>query len=246
MKLKPTAISFFMRYFIFPYFFLWSIFALFIKEQIDPTLYVLLWIFMTMLPALLYTFKRVRFGWFFWIGLLDFLAFLPKMGSIYSKIESLSSNEIYHVVLNWFQNFSEIKVFMVISIIGMILVQIYRLTFSYEIGEGGISLKSGIFLRKDRTVISSQITDLEVRKSFFQRIFRIGSVIPITASGMGAGSNAVMGAVEAKTKAGVGGIIGTARTQNVAINDPSYVLYGIRNPDDIKKKIISLIRQMSH
>ncbi len=243
MKLKPTATSFFMRYSIFTYFFLWALFSLAIKDEISFGWYLFIWILMTLLPALFHTFKRVRFGWFFWIGLLDLIAFLPKINSLYSKIEALSSNEVYRAILGWFQGFSEVKIFIIVSLIGIAISQLYRLTFSYEINENGISLKSGIFSRKDRTIISAHITDIEVDKGFFQRFWGIGNVIPITSSGMGGGANMVFGGLEAQTKAGIGGIVGSARSQNVAINDPAYIIYGVKNPERVKDEILSLIQK---
>jgi len=246
VKLKPTVTSFLIRYFIFTYFFLWALFSLAIKDKIGFGWYLLIWILMSLLPALLYTFKRVNFGWFFWIGLLDLVAFLPKINFLYSSIEALSSNEIYRAILEWFQGISEIKVFTVVSLIGIAISQIYRLTFSYEMNENGISLKSGIFHRKDRTIISSHITDIEVDRGLLQRIFGIGNIIPITSSGMGGGANTVFGGLEGQTKAGVGGVIGSARSQNVAINDPAYVVYGVKNPGKVKEEIMSLIRKTSN
>lgn len=242
MKLKPTFSSFLLRYFIFTYFLIWSIFAIVIKDEVGLRWYIFLWIVMTVIPAIIHAFKRVKFGWFFWIGMLDLVAFLPKIKPVYSKMIALSTNENYQGILEWFQNLSEVKVYVFVSIISIIITQLYRLTFSYEVNEASISLRSGIFSRKDRTIISAHITDLDVVRGFFQRIVGIGTIIPITSSGIGTGANTVFGGIEAQSKAGLGGVAGGARSERVEIVDPTNSIYGIKNPEKIKEEILLLIQ----
>ncbi len=242
MKLKPTFSSFLLRYFIFTYFLIWSIFAVAIRGEMGLGWYISLWIFMTIIPAVIHTFKRVKFSWFFWIGMLDLMAFLPKIKPIYSRLISLSTNGSYQDILKWFQNLSEIKIFVFVSIIGIVVTQLYRLTFSYEVSETSISLRSGIFSRKDRTIISAHITDLDVVRGFLQRMIGIGTIIPITSSGMGTGANTVFGGIEAQSKAGLGGIAGAARSEKVEIVDPTNSIYGVKNPEKVKEEILLLIQ----
>ncbi len=242
MKLRPSFSSFLLRYFIFTYFLIWSIFAVAIRDKVGLGWYIFLWIVMTTVPAIIHAFKRVRFGWFFWIVVLDLVAFLPKIKPVYSKFESFSANGSYQDILKWFQNLSEIKVFVFVSITGIVITQLYRLTFSYEVNETSISLRSGIFSRKDRTIISSHITDLDVIRGFFQRMFGIGTIIPITSSGMGTGANSVFGGIEAQSKAGLGGVIGSMRSEKVEIVDPTNSIYGVKNPKKVKEEILLLIQ----
>ena len=243
MKLKPTFISFALRYFVFTYFLLWALFSIWLEGQISYVWYVSLWIFMTMLPALILSFKRVRIGWFFWIGLLDVVAFAPKFKVIYEKLLSISSNPIYHDVIVALRSSSEIKIYIIVSLTGIIFTQLYRLSFSYTIDENLkiVEIKGGIFSRKDRKIPTKHITDVSVSRSFLQRIFGIGTVVPITSSSMGMGTKNVFGG-GAVSKGGVGAFVGGATGENIAnIENPVTVIYGVKNPEKVANKIIELI-----
>ncbi len=243
MKIKPSAISFVLRYFIFTYFFVFSLFSIWLINEVAFGWYIAIWIFMTLLPALILSFKRVKFGWFFWIGLLDLLSFAPQFKFVYDKLLSLSSDHFYQEVLKWLQNSSEIKIYIIVSILGIIFTQLYRLSFSYEINENGIILKSGLFSRNDRTILLRQLTDLEMHRGLFQRIFGIGTIVPITAAGMGMGSDTVFGGGMAE-KGGLGGFVGAGKSRNIPItSDPSMVIYGVKNPKKVKDEILKIINQ---
>ncbi len=241
MKVRPSVTSFLLRYFIFTYFFLFSLFSIWLKSEMSFVWYVSLWILITMLPALILSFKRVKIGWFLWIGILDLLAFSPQFKFVYDKLSSFSSNQIYQETLKWLQNSSEIKIYMMVSITGMIVAQLYRLTFSYEISkENGIELKSGLFSKKDNIIFPKEITEVSVYRGFLQRIFGIGTIVPITSSGMGMGTNGVFGGGMVE-KGGVGGFVGTEKKLNVPVfSDPSLVIYGVKDPQKVKDAIFNL------
>ncbi len=240
MKLRPTLISFVLRYFIFVYFIILSISSIAIKDSMEFGWYLLFWVLMTMVQAFFHSFRRARFGWIFWTALLDFMAFSPRIEGIYHYMETLSNNPSYLHFIGFFREIPEVKIFTIVSLIGILITQLYRLSFRYEVNKNGIFLKSGIFSRKERIVLGNHITDIFVTSGFFQRIFSIGNIIPITSSGFGGGENTVFGGGAVRS-ANAGGFVGKATSQKVEMNDPAYVIYGVKDPERLKDTVLDFI-----
>ncbi len=92
----------------------------------------------------------------------------------------------------------------IMSIIGMGLVDLYRRTHTYVITDLRLILKAGILTRSERTVRFENVTDLETSQGIIGRIFGFGTIIPVTASGLGTGGEEAFagGAAGATTKEG--------------------------------------------
>ncbi len=241
MKIRPAFSAFILRYFIFFYFLVWALFSIWIKDQVNYTWYILAWIFMTMLPAFILSFKRSSIGWFIWIGLLDVIAFAPKFKPVYDFLLSLSTDHVYQDAVKLLQNSPEVKIYVFVALIGIFFTQIYRLSFSYVITKKGVTLKSGILSRKERIVSSKHITDVVVYRSLAQRLVGIGTIVLITASSMGTGEQQVFAGGEVR-KGALGGFMGAAHGQQVAIvNDPSNAIYGVKNPNRVVQMINDLL-----
>ena len=244
IKLKPAFISFVFRYFIFTYFLLIALFSIWMKSHVSPMWYMGLWIFLTIFPALILSFKRVRLGWFFWIGLLDIIAFSPKFKIVYKKLLSFSNNPLYQKTINSLHRSSEVEIYIAVGLIGIIITQLYRMSFVYTIDNNlrVVSIKGGLFARSERRILVNHITDVSINRNFFQRILGIGSVVPITSSSMGMGSKEVFGGGNVSSKNGIGAFIGSGKSENtVNTENPMYVIYGVKHPKKVANEIISLI-----
>ncbi len=76
----------------------------------------------------------------------------------------------------------------IVALIGMALIDFYRRTHTYVITDLRLILKAGILTKSERTVRFENVTDLETRQGIIGRIFGFGTIVPVTASGIGTGA----------------------------------------------------------
>lgn len=87
----------------------------------------------------------------------------------------------------------------VMAVLGMGLVDLYRRSHTYLVTDLRLILKAGIIRKRERTVRYENVTDLTTTQGVLGRIFGYGTIIPVTASGIGTGAD------EAFAGGGVGG-----------------------------------------
>ena len=130
---------------------------------------------------------------------------------------------------------------------GMAFVNQYRRSFTYYLTDIRIAMHYD-FLRigkEDRQVRYNHIEDIKLKQSFFGRIFGFGTVVPVTGSGLGTGTDEVMmiGAVGGEAKgfgAGIAG--GSRRSARRASDDPRDTLYGVPDPGRVRDLIAQNIQ----
>ena len=76
-----------------------------------------------------------------------------------------------------------------ISIIGLLLVEWYRRSHKYIISNQRIVLKGGIVTKEERTLRYDKISDISAKQGVIGQIFGFGTIIPISQSGFGLGSD---------------------------------------------------------
>lgn len=81
-----------------------------------------------------------------------------------------------------------------ISVAGFLLVEWYRRSHKYIISNLRIIFKGGIFTKRERTLRYDKITDIDAKQGILGQIFSFGTVIPISASGFGLGSDKTLAA----------------------------------------------------
>ncbi len=109
----------------------------------------------------------------------------------------------------------------IMAVIGMGLVDIYRRSHKYVITDLRVILKGGILTRSERTVRFENVTDLETKQGILGRIFGYGTIVPVTASGLGTGgeetfAGGVGGAAVQEGQVGGGLFAGGSREVTVA------------------------------
>jgi len=134
-----------------------------------------------------------------------------------------------------------------IGIVGAALVDVYRRKFDFHITDQRIIIELNFVSQKRREILYSKISDLVVEKGWLGRIFKYGSVIPITESGFGLGED-----VSAVTIAGTGSplpkgpkittAVSGGRTVSVPRGRSFYVLFGVRKPELVSETISQLMR----
>jgi hypothetical protein len=256
MIFKPTRRAFMLRYFIFPYFLaagvLMTIFAS-LHNGVFSWKYFGIWIALTMIPALLLSFSRRRFGWFFVTLLLNtvgwILFFYVKDDFAVEDFELEIKNFFTTDFVRLLVMNSPYLIFVLISVIALVLVDIYRASFKYEIKSNSLHMTFGILGTNEYFLPKNKIDSVYKRRSPLDYLLGIGHVIPVGAAGIGTGNTGMLGGFAAgggTKKAGVGGFIGKTTDVKEFVPDPRYCFYGIANPDKIVKIIENSIEGTYH
>lgn len=128
----------------------------------------------------------------------------------------------------------------IIGLIGLSLVEMYRKGHTYYITNQRIITELKFITQKQREFSYSKLNELIVSKGIIGRIFNVGTIIPITATGMGLGEDIAAAGIGTTTKIkGVeigGGVIG-GKTVVVPRGRSAYTLFGVKNPVKIKELI---------
>lgn len=135
-----------------------------------------------------------------------------------------------------------------IGVLGLILSDFYRRSHKYYITNKRIiiGIYSGLLGKQERELLYSKITEVSLKQGVIGRIFNYGTVIPITASGVGtaidqAGVSVGVGADASKAGVGVGA--GVAISGSKSIVSPGgrtwFILYGVPDPERIRDIIIA-------
>ncbi|RAM60062.1 membrane protein [Mesotoga sp. SC_4PWA21] len=239
MNLKPTRRSFMIRYFIYPYyFFLGIIFYLnFDLSGIDGNnrlFLIAVWIALTVVPGILLAFSRRRFGWFFWPALLNAAGWL---------IRYVFPEKTYNDLKPLFDN-GPVLLFTVAGLLGVIFVEIYRKSFKYEFSDAGVEITHGMFSANSHMIVARHITNVMLKRNFFELIMGVGHVIPVTSSGMGSGDRGVMGGftTDAGTQSLRGGaFVGSVSTEKEFVANPANCIYGISKPKVVMEKLKEMV-----
>jgi hypothetical protein len=77
-----------------------------------------------------------------------------------------------------------------ISLCGLLIIDIYRRSHKYYITNFRLVLQGGLLKFRERTLRYDKITDIEGSQGILGFLFRFGDIIPVTQSGFGLGSDA--------------------------------------------------------
>jgi len=132
-----------------------------------------------------------------------------------------------------------------ISILGFLLVELYRRSHKYIISNLRIIFKGGIVTKRERTLRYDKITDIDAKQGVFGQIFGFGTIIPISQSGFGLGSDEsfAAGGVEiGAKKAGFFGLFGGGKEVQTPRARSYYELHGAYPYKEIKNLVESLVQ----
>lgn len=191
--------------------------------------YLLLWYLAILVPGIIIALLRIHWKW------------LALFTVIAAGIHALT----YYFVLNVvYQN----AVLALVGVVGLAGTELYRLSHSYIMTNFRIVTETGFIGTQRRTLIYSKINDLTVEKSLLGRLFNYGTIIPITASGMGLGDDFsfVAGGVGGKIPGGPGA--GVAAGGGQSVNTPKgrtpHILFGVPRPEEVQSEIFNLMHSM--
>ncbi|MHA1616622.1 MAG: PH domain-containing protein [Candidatus Njordarchaeales archaeon] len=240
-RVQPHPVSFWPYYLFFIYYLVTGAYVIYEKDAIiswasqyiSPILgpvgidiaFIAIWWIILIIPALIFSILRISWRW------VILYVFIAAIGT-YAVIKwSATPLDLYYVTIG-------------VSIIGIILADLYRRGHEYILTNYRIIAKLGFLGHKERDILYSKITDVVLDQGFLGRILDYGTIIPLTASGLGTGEDlakvAVGTGVGRKTpvgEVGAGVAVEGAKGVTVPRGRSSYILYGVPNPEKIKKII---------
>ena len=133
----------------------------------------------------------------------------------------------------------------VVSIAGFLIVELYRRSHKYYITNLRIMFKGGVLTKRERTIRYDKISDINSRQGILGQIFGFGTIIPVSESGFGLGSDKSMagGGVEVGgTKARLFGFAGGGKEVQTPIARSYYELHGVYPFKDVQKLVENMVQ----
>jgi hypothetical protein len=238
VNLKPSRRAFFIRYIIFPYYFVLGIifYLNFDLSGIDGNnrlFFIFGWIALTVVPGILLAFSRRRFGWFFWPSLINAAGWLVRF---------IFPENIYMDFKPVFDN-GPVLLFIIVSLIAIIYLELYRNTFKYDLSEKGVEISFGFFGANTHMIVSKHITNVMLKRNFLELLLGVGHVIPVTSSGIGTGDKGVVGGFTGDTgtkNVRGGAFIGSTASEKEFVANPKNCIYGVSKP----RKVMDSLKEM--
>ncbi len=197
------------------------------------TIYLAVWLAAVLIPAAALTFLHVRGRW---------LAVM--VGSAAAAIYLKEFTALGRRGSGWYVDNIENLVLIAMAICGILLTEWFRKRQTYLVTTHRLVVLSRGLFSSVRSLPYSAITDLIQHKTLVGRIFDFGTIIPVTASGIGAGMRSAAVTVGAGGQAGpvaAGGAMTLGRGTNTAVESFDYTLYNIPDPEKTYNLIFSRI-----
>jgi len=132
-----------------------------------------------------------------------------------------------------------------VSIIGFLIVELYRRSHRYIISNQRIVFKGGVLTKQERTLRYDKISDINSKQGILGQIFGFGTIIPISQSGFGLGSDssfAAGGVQVGEKKAKFMGLFGGGKEVQTPRARSYYELHGVHPYKDVKKTVEGLVQ----
>lgn len=132
-----------------------------------------------------------------------------------------------------------------ISIMGFLLVEWYRRSHKYIISNQRIIFKGGILTKEERTLRYDKISDINAKQTIIGQIFGFGTIIPISQSGFGLGTDKsfAAGGVQLGTKkTSFFGLAGGGKEVQTPRSRSYYELHGVYPYKEVKKQVEQLVQ----
>jgi len=133
-----------------------------------------------------------------------------------------------------------------VGLIGLLSVNAYRRSFTYYLTDNRIVIQGNFLMnRSERQVRYNHIEDIKMEQGIVGTILGYGTVLPLTGSGLGTGSDEsmIIAGSGAEVK-GLGiGLLGGSRTSSKRIrHNPHDCLYGVPQPSKVRDLITENIQ----
>lgn len=133
------------------------------------------------------------------------------------------------------------------SVLGCVGVEYFRRCHTFYVTNYRIITELKFIGLNQNTLSYDKINNLIVEQSLIGRIFNFGTVIPITASGLGMGEDSASVSVGAGGRVGKGGFAGAAITGGRSVEVPrtrsQYALFGVTNPKRVYNTLSKFMQE---
>jgi len=132
-----------------------------------------------------------------------------------------------------------------VSIIGFLIVELYRRSHKYIISNFRIIFKGGIVTKQERTLRYDKITDINAKQGVLGQIFSFGTIIPISQSGFGLGSDksfAAGGVQLGEKRAKLLGVFGGGKEVQTPRARSYFELHGVHPYKEVRKLVESMVQ----
>ena len=131
------------------------------------------------------------------------------------------------------------------AIFGFLLVEVHRRSHKYIITNMRIIFKGGFITKRERTLRYDKITDLHSEQGILGQLFGFGTIIPVSASGFGLGSDQTFaaGGVEVGgKKIGLLGLAGGGKEVQTPRSRSYYELHGVHPYKECKSLVERMVQ----
>ena len=134
-----------------------------------------------------------------------------------------------------------------VGLIGLVSIDAYRRSFTYYLTDNRIVLQSSFLINKqERQVRYNHIEDIKMEQGIIGTILGYGTVLPLTGSGLGTGSDESLviagSGAEVKGLGNIGLAGGSRATSKRTRYNPNECLYGVSNPSKVRDLITENIQ----
>lgn len=133
----------------------------------------------------------------------------------------------------------------ILSIVGFLMIEAYRRSHKYIISDQRIKFKGGIVTKEERTLRYDKITDINSKQGVLGQIFGFGTIIPISQSGFGLGTDnsfAGGGVQVGEKKAKIFGFFGGGKGVQTPRTRTYYELHGVHPFKKVKKLVEEMVQ----
>lgn len=134
-----------------------------------------------------------------------------------------------------------------VALLGLFSVEFYRRSFTYFLTDNRIVLKSNFLMnRSERQVRYNHIEDIKLEQGIIGSIFGYGTVLPLTGSGLGTGTDESMvvagSGAEIKGLGSLGIAGGSRSSSKKTRHNPNDCLFGVPSPGKVRDLITENIQ----
>lgn len=229
-------------------------------EQLEQVFYFALWSLVLLIPSFVLAVFRINWRWILLAVLLSGggIAVHVYEGPIFHLVENgLDSWRLSRALLAWVSDAmpwhareGENYLLILVALLGIVGSNSYRRAHRYYVTNRRIIICFGFIAKRERDILYSKIEDLILHQSFLGSIFGFGTLIPISASGIGTGQDSAFVSGEAGMKLPKGPTIsvqvGGGKSVTVPRAPSFYSLYGVKKPSELKECIIQQMEEREY
>lgn len=196
----------------------------------NNTIYLSMWVAALLVPAVIIAVARISLRWVIWIALAAGLGvYLKEFTEVGVRGSSLYVDNIENLTI------------LALGCLGVAGTEWYRMCHTYLVTNRRIVIASTGLWHSERSLAFSKINDLVLEAGFLGRILNFGTIIPLTGSGLGSGSEMAGGGVGLGTSLfgmnlGIG--VGGGHSRNVPKESLAYTLFNVADPAPIQAFIL--------